>query len=190
MSSRWTPQDVEEEAGQGFCVCFCFPLVTDRECCNIQFFPLRLPDPGHRSGELNEEHPSPELALVIGTQGVTQSSGLHLTTYPVSMTRKLPHWSGRGFPLFPPLGKNIPTSSKAWRSGPSPSPETWASIISGQGASCHSAVISSWKRARSTRKVPTLRLICSCKKGKSYSFQGESQWGLWAPEKNLTHDLL
>lgn len=185
MSARWTPQDVEEEAGQGFRVCFCFLLVTDQECCNIQFLPLWLPAPGHRSCEL-----SSELALVIRTQGVTQSSGLHLTTYPVSMTQKLPHWSGGGSPLFPPLGKNVPTSSKAWRSGPSPSPEMWASIISGQAASCHNAVISPWKRARSTRKVPTPRLICSWKKGKSYSFQGEPQWGLWPPEKNLTHDLL
>lgn len=66
MSARWTPQDVEEEAGQGFRVCFCFLLVTDQECCNIQFLPLWLPAPSHRSCEFNEGQP--ELRAGTGHQ--------------------------------------------------------------------------------------------------------------------------
>ena len=65
---------------------------------------------------------APKLALLTCAQGVTHSSGLHLTAYPMGVSR--PPWRGGGSLIFPPLGKNVPTSSKVLRSGPSPSPET------------------------------------------------------------------
>lgn len=126
----------------------------------MRFFQLLLPAPGQGSGELNEGQPGPQAGTAHLRTGVTHSSGLHLTAYPVGVSRPL--WVGGGSFISPPLGKNVPTSSKALRSGPSPSPETGASIISGQGASCHNAITSPGKGPRAQVKCPhSVKPICS-----------------------------